>query len=144
MNRMVIAVIAAVATGCSSTAQRTETEPQVRSVEPGEVSAYHEKLELKVGWLPYENAEVISVDGNRWAVSIDDSSKKSGAIPVILIRQGDDGEPVQLGMDIDNALLGKLLKHSLMTEIPIKRPFEQFLKEADCAMCHPSSIKIKN
>ncbi|MCA9741939.1 MAG: hypothetical protein H6695_10940 [Deferribacteres bacterium] len=127
--------------GCAS-APKTKVAPQVRQVAPDAVSSFHKKLQIQVGWLPYKNAEVINVDGSRWAVSSGDSTG-AGEIPVMIVRQGEDGEPVQLGMDIDDALLGKLLKHSLMTEVPIKRPFDEFLKEADCATCHPSSVKIK-
>ena len=143
MKKMAVMVCAMfVLAGCSSSAKRAQAPPQVRTVEQTKITSFHKPLEIKVGWLPYESAEVIKVAGNRWAVSRDDSAA-GRSFPVLVIQQGADSEPVQLGMDTDDALLGKLLKHSLMTEVPIKRPFDKFLQEADCAKCHPSSIKLK-
>jgi hypothetical protein len=77
-----------------------------------------------------------------WSISKPDSSDKAGMIPVIHISNFDTSESLWVYMDIDDALLGKLIKHSLMTEVPIEYPLKEYLQKADCMKCYPSHIDI--
>jgi len=45
-------------------------------------------------------------------------------------------------MDIDNDLLGRLIKQSLMTQKPITELLTAFLEDADCSTCQLAEIEI--
>lgn len=64
-------------------------------------------------------------------------------MPVIILTYPDSTKSIYFGLDINNELLGRLIKQSLMTQKPITEPLSAFLKDADCSTCHPSDIKIK-
>ena len=55
----------------------------------------------------------------------------------------EEEKSIYFGMDIDNELLGRLIKQSLMTQQPITEPLTAFLEDADCSTCHPAEIEIK-
>ncbi len=79
---------------------------------------------------------------NVWKM-ISDSSKKEGNIPVILVRHPDSEESLWLNMEIDDELLGKLIKQSLMAQVPISGPLSDFIEDTDCITCHPDDIEIR-
>lgn len=140
------AVFCLLLTGCASSrmnnTNNTDVNVRARKLKESEPLGFHKAIELTIGWYPYEEGKAIKLDSEHSAVSFDDSSRTGGIVPVIYVSYPDSGQSLTLEMGIDNALLGKLLKHSLMTEIPIRRPFTDFLKEADCAQCHPPEIEL--
>jgi hypothetical protein len=113
----------------------------IRQVKPSEVAAYHPPIQVNIGWVPYQDQKLVQTGKNEWKVMKDESGKQ-GAVPVILINYPDSKDSIWIDMNMDNALLGKLIKHSLMTQEPIKRPFSQFFTEANCMRCHPSDVKV--
>lgn len=125
--------------GCSSSQQ--QESDRIRRVS-GTADHYHNEIRLRVGWFPYEEGNVEQQGDSVWSVGFSDTSTVGGMMPVIVIGYPDSERTLTLGMDVDNALLGKLLKHSLMTQVPIERPFTDFFKKADCSMCHPPDVKI--
>jgi hypothetical protein len=46
-------------------------------------------------------------------------------------------------MDIDNELLARLIKQSLMTQQTITEPLDKYLVNADCSTCHPEDFEIE-
>ncbi len=77
-----------------------------------------------------------------WNVLPIDSGSTDGQMPVLVLTYPDSGQSIILDLHMDDALLGNLLKHSLMTEVPIRRPFSDYLQEANCAKCHPADVRI--
>ena len=131
---------------CSSQSRLQDTAPSVRKFdaifEKGKAERFHQPLELKIGWYPYQKGETTSTAREVWTASFSDSSAK-GWMPLILVRYPDSSRAQWFDLSVDDALLGKLLKHSLMTEMPIQRPYKDFLQQADCMKCHPANIKLK-
>ncbi len=62
--------------------------------------------------------------------------------PMIMITYPEGNDTVWVQMSTKNDLLGKLIKHSLMTQVPIKRPYEEYFEQAQCSSCHPSDVKV--
>ena len=136
-------IIAGIIIGCS-TSSKTDVQPiKIRKFKEWKAARFHKEVELKIGWYPYEKGNSQNVSSEEWVVSFEDSNDTiDGYMPVIILRNAATNDSLSLGMDIDDALFGKLLKHTLMTQVPIKRPFKDYLKQADCSICHPSEIKI--
>ncbi len=136
-------ILVVIIIGCS-TSSKTNTQPvKIRKFKEWKAARFHEKVELKIGWYPYEKGSSEEVNSEEWAVSFKDSSGSiDGYMPVIILRNGNSNDSLSLGMDIDDEILGKLLKHTLMTQIPIQRPFKDYLAQADCSLCHPQEIII--
>jgi hypothetical protein len=103
---------------------------------------YHKPIELRIGWYPYDEVGMIKTGINTWKM-VSDSCCKQGNIPILLIRNAESEETLWLNMDIDDALLGKLIKQSLMTEVPLSGPLSEFIEKTDCMTCHPQEIQIK-
>lgn len=133
-------ILAAFITTCKSTIDLVPTN--ARRVSPKEVTSYHKPANMKIGWLPYKDLEFKKTSKDNWVVIKNDSTKE-GAIPVILLTYPDSGDSIWLDMNTDNELLGRLMKHTLMTQLPITEPFGDYLVTAACSQCHPSEIKIK-
>lgn len=129
--------------GCFAKAQRAAAPPQFRTIDAEEPTRFHKPIRLEVAWYPYHAGQAATAGKHVWTIVREDSSGTMGVMPVILVSYPDSSEGVWLDLDTDDALLGRLLKHSLMTEIPLKRPFTEFLQEADCGKCHPAEIKIR-
>lgn len=127
-------------TTCKSTMDLVPTK--ARRVSPKEVTSYHSPANMKIGWIPYKDLELKKTSKDNWVVVKNDSTKE-GAIPVILLTYPESGDSIWLDMNTDNELLGRLMKHTLMTQIPITEPFGDYLVSAACSKCHPSEIKIK-
>ena len=124
---------------CKSTQDLVPTK--ARRVSPNEVTSYHKQANMKIGWIPYKDLELKQTGKDNWVVIKSDSTKE-GAIPVILLTYPESGDSIWLDMNTDNELLGRLMKHTLMTQIPITEPFGDYLVTASCSKCHPSEIKI--
>ena len=127
-----------------STSSKTNIQPvKIRKFKEWKAARFHEKVELKIGWYPYKKGSSEKVSSEEWAVSFKNSTDSvDGYMPVIILRNGNNNDSLSLGMDIDDEILGKLLKHTLMTQIPIRRPFKDYLTQADCSLCHPQEIII--
>ncbi len=114
---------------------------KVRQIRPSEVNGFHKPLEMQVAWFPYEDRELKLTGDNEWGV-FETADQKAGQIPMILVRYPASGDSIWLDMNTENQMLGKLLKHSLITQVPIKRPFLDFFQDASCTNCHPSDVKV--
>ena len=113
----------------------------VRQLEPNKVSSYHDPIHLTIAWYPYENQQFERTSKDEWRIVKSDSTQ-TGTMPVILIEYPLSRDSIWLDMNTESEMLGKLLKHSLMTQEPIKRPFNDFFQSASCTKCHPSDLKV--
>lgn len=114
---------------------------RARQLKPSEVTAYHVPLEMKIAWFPYKELELKKSKANNWVMVSSDSSKQS-SIPVIMITYPESNDSIWIDMNIKNELLGKLVKHSLMTQLPITEPFGDYFAKTSCTTCHPSNVKV--
>jgi hypothetical protein len=128
---------------CTAEKKFLRESPRIRVFEEWKGQNFHKPLELKIGWYKYKESGAIEDSSNLWAVAFKDSGKVYGSSPILMVSYPDSTDGIYFDMDVDDALLGKLIKHSLMTQLPIKRPFKEFFATADCASCHPSAIKVK-
>jgi hypothetical protein len=115
--------------------------PQMRQIKTSEAISYHQPMNIRIAWYPYENKVLKQTANNQWKVVPSDTTRK-GAIPAILITYPNTSDSIWFEMDTRNATLGKLLKHSLMTQEPISRPLDEFLEVASCTKCHPSDVPV--
>jgi hypothetical protein len=115
--------------------------PTIRQVSPDEVKNYHQNIEMTIAWYPYENGVFERNKDNEWVV-VKNETGKEGIIPVILIKYPETGDSIWLDMNTASEDLGMLLKHSLMTQEPISRPFTNFLEVATCTKCHPNDVEV--
>ena len=136
-------ILAGIIIGCSTSSKINIQPVKIRKFKEWKAARFHKEVELKIGWYPYEMGSGKNVSSEEWAVSFKDSSRSiDGYMPVIILHSPSSTYTLSLGMDIDDALFVKLLKHTLMTQIPIERPFKDYLQNADCSLCHPSEIKL--
>jgi len=140
-NLTFLAVMAVIILTCTQT---SELQPsRIMQVRPSEVSAFHQPVSVQVGWFPYREHQLVRTSQDEWqVVKNEDESAKNGAIPQILIRYPNSSDSLWVDMNIDDALLGRLIKHTIMTEAPITRPFSEYIEVAACSKCHPKDIKI--
>ena len=124
---------------CKSQQQLAPTS--ARQVKPSEVVGYHDPINITIAWYPYDDHKLQRVGLDEWKI-VEDPGGDGGAIPVILIRYPDGQDSIWLDMNTSSEVLGKLLKHSLMTQEPITRPFGTYLEEASCTKCHPSDVEV--
>lgn len=129
--------IAAVGITCKST-QEIRT-PKAKMVNPENVGTYHDPVALTIAWFPYENMKLEITDDNNWVVV--DAENGKGAIPVIMIDYPLSGDSIWLDMNTDNETLGRLIKHTLMTQEPIYEPIGEYLEVASCSKCHPADVE---
>ncbi len=135
-----ILLIASFVINCSKTKELTELPSKV--LRPSEISAFHADMHIKVGWIPYEGQKLVRTGKNEWKVVPHQDDDRVGSVPTMLITYPVSGDSIMLNMNIKNELLGKLIKHSAMTQEPIKRPFTQFFEDAKCQSCHPEDVKV--
>lgn len=115
--------------------------PTAKQLSPHQIKGYHAPMEMKVAWIPYKNLTLKKTKKHNWVVVEDDAGKES-ALPMIMITYPNSGDTVWVQMSTKNDLLGKLVKHSLMTQVPIKRPYEAYFEDTKCTSCHPSDVKV--
>lgn len=113
---------------CSSEKSFVDETPRMRVFEEWKGSSFHKPIELKIGWFKYKENEIKEGKPNEWSISMEDSGTTFSASPILMLNYPDSADAIYFDMDIDDELLGKLIKRSLMTQIPIKRPFKEFLK----------------
>ena len=150
MKMLLVTLALLLFAACASKSQlRNDASLKVRKYDKSKTVRYHQPLELKIGWFPYHDETVERKEENVWTVVKEADAQEpmhqytDGAMPMIIINYPDSTQNITLEMNIDDALLGRLLKHSLMTEIPIEMPLKQYMEKADCATCHPADVKIR-
>ncbi len=111
-----------------------------RQIRPADVQGYHQAIEAQIAWFPYHDLTIKQRADGDWTVVKQDSTAKKGAMPVILIKYPESQDSVWIPMDTDNETLGKLIKHTLMTEEHITKPFASFFEISRCEKCHPEDI----
>lgn len=141
LNYFVIAVFIGFLVTCRTSLQTTETPPYIRQIRPADVAGYHSPVQMRIAWYPYRNLSVKQRATNEWVVVQDSDANKEGFIPVILIDYMNHTDSIWLEMNTDNETLGKLIKHTLMTEKPISKPFSSYFEIASCTPCHPAEIE---
>jgi hypothetical protein len=115
---------------------------RARILQPDDIEVFHPEVIVRVGWVPYQDQKMIQTDNNEWQLVSELSDGKTGKVPVIFIESPRSEEPLLVDMSIENKLLGKLIKHSAITQQPIERPFTQFFEKAKCQNCHPEHIEV--
>ena len=117
--------------GCANTGP----SHRVRSLDADGPHRFHRPVTLQVGWQSYRDHADSGADSTVGVLN----SVATGVIPVVVLHYLDDAERMTLPMRIDDALLGRLIKSTAMTEMPVKEPLER----ADCAHCHPTAIPLE-
>jgi hypothetical protein len=133
-------LIAIITLKCSPTTELVST-PQGRQVDPVNIAAYHAPINMQIAWMPYENLQLKQTKDNNWVV-VESDSAKTGVIPVIQLVYPNSGDTVWVQMNTKNDLLGRLIKHSLMTQEPIFEPYSDYFEKAKCSNCHPADVKV--
>lgn len=114
-----------------------------RILQPSQISTFHPAVSISVGWVPYEDQKLVRTGKNEWKIEqLKEGEGKSSSVPVLFIQNEGYQDTILLDMNIDNELLGRLIKHSVMTQQPIQRPFTTFFEYAKCESCHPEDIKL--
>ena len=144
MKIKIVAVALLLAFALLTCTQTKELVPTgIRNTKPSQVSSYHESVNMKIAWVPYEqNQTLVKTKKNEWKVVKGEEPNKIGNVPVILVTYPNSTDTIWIDMNTSNELLGKLVKHSLMTQEPIRRPFVEYFEEASCQKCHPSDVKV--
>ncbi len=114
---------------------------KARQLKPEEVRGYHNAVEMKIAWFPYKDLELKKTKENNW-VMVNSDSGRTSTVPVIMITYPNSGDSIWIDMNIKNEILGKLVKHTLMTQVPIYEPYGEYFAEAKCSKCHPSNIEV--
>lgn len=135
-----VLLLALLAITCSTSKQYLEPS-RARQLKPSEVRGYHNSVEMKIAWFPYKELELKKTRENNW-VMVESDTGRTSAIPVIMITYPISEDSIWIDMNIKNELLGKLVKHTLMTQEPIFEPYSDYFANAKCSKCHPSNIKV--
>ena len=138
-NVLLLASIITFAITCKSTLDLST--PKARQVKMSDVQGYHDPINLKVAWLPYRDMALKQTGENDWVI-INDSTSKIGAIPMILVTYPESGDSVWIDMNTRSEELGKLIKHTLMTQQTIQEPYHNYLKVTKCGTCHPKDVVV--
>lgn len=125
---------------CHTAVKVTETPPYIRQIRPNDVIGYHSPVQMRIAWYPYRNLSVKKKANNDWTVVQNDTMSKEGFIPVILIDYLNNTDSIWLEMNTDNETLGRLIKHTLMTDEPITKPYSSYFEFASCTRCHPPEV----
>ena len=133
-------LIAFIVMNCSKT-QKLAAD-RSRMMQPADISSFHPEISIRLGWMPYQDQKLVQTGRNEWKIVKHESGDKAGAVPVIIVSYPESKDTILLDMNIENELLGKLIKHSSITQEPIKRPFTTFFEEAKCQKCHPEHIEV--
>ena len=143
MNWKAIAMFLFIALIVMNCGQSKElTLEQSRTINPSEISSIHPNVEITVGWMPYQAHKLVQTGDNEWKIIQNKTDDSGGLSPIIMITYPGESDTLLLDMNIDNELLGKLIKHSAITQQKIRRPFSTFFEDAKCQSCHPKHINI--
>ena len=135
-------LIAFIVVNCSKTQQQAAFDKS-RMMQPSQISSFHPEIVLTVGWMPYQDQKLVQTGKNEWKIIEHQEGDKAGSVPVIVVSYPDSKDSILLDMNVKNELLGRLIKHSAITQEPITRPFTTFFEEAKCEKCHPDHIDLK-
>ncbi len=112
MKTLAVIFLLAAMLACARPATRNEAVA-FRTI--GQQAAFfHQPMGLKIGWYPYQEPTVYELSDDVWRVVYSDSVRQ-GYIPVIIVNYTDESKTVWIDMGVDDAVLGKLIKQSLMT-----------------------------
>lgn len=125
---------------CSGSRELVPT--RARQVKTTQVIGYHAPVELTIAWYPYQELEFKQKKDRNWVIFSDTAQYRGGMIPMILVTYPESKDSIWMDMHVDTRLLGNLIKHTLMTQEPIQRPFGQYLDRASCTKCHPKDIQV--
>lgn len=126
---------------CASSKQAdTSVHDRVRQLKPDDIASYHEPVKMEIAWVPYTEHRLVMTKKNEWKVVRDEESDKHSAMPVILVTYPSTKDTIWFDMNMENETMGRLLKHTLMTQEPITRPFTEYFEVASCTKCHPAEI----
>ena len=139
---VVLTVPAAFLLQACSPEQASIRSTRYREFGAWEAGRFHKPVSLQIGWFPYEESRMERME-NGDLVVVKDSAATAGAMPAIIVSYPDTTHLVWLDVDTDDALLGQLIKYTLMTEAPISEPFSEYLQEVDCSDCHPEGLGIR-
>jgi len=124
---------------CKTPVETVDTAPFIRQIKPNEVKSYHQPVQMRIAWFPYKNISVKQKADNEWVV-LPTNDGKEGHVPVILVDYLNQTDSIWIEMDTDNETLGRLIKHTLMTEEPITKPYSSYFEYASCTRCHPPEV----
>ena len=133
-------VIVFVVYNCSPTKEMVADRS--RTLRPSQISTFHPAVSISVGWVPYEDHKLVRTGKNEWKIVELEEGEQKGSVPVLFVKNEGYRDTILLDMNIENELLGRLIKHSVMTQQPIQRPFTTFFEYAKCESCHPENIKL--
>lgn len=122
--------------------EQTNVEDRIRQLAPGDINSYHAPVKMEVAWVPYTEYSLEWTRKNEWRVVKNAETDTSSTLPMMLLTYPGESDTIWLGMNTDNETLGRLLKHTLMTQKPITRPFTEYVQIAKCSECHPKNIEI--
>ncbi len=124
-----------------TTKQAVSVPPTARQVNPQEIKTYHNPVVMQIAWMPYSNLELKQTKADNWVI-VESDSVKQGVIPVMRLFYPATEDTVWVQMNTKNDLLGKLIKHTLMTQQPISEPYSAYFENAKCESCHPAGVKV--
>ena len=130
---------------CATNKNITEgASDRVRQADTRHITSYHNPVKLEIGWIPYTEHRLVHTKKNEWKVVKDASVDTTSVMPMILLSYPFSEDSLWFDMNMENETLGRLLKHTLMTQQPISRPFGEYMEVSKCSNCHPASIDISN
>jgi hypothetical protein len=132
--------IAMIFTCKSSLETVSVVDTKARQLRPYEAKSFHKPVIIRIGWFPYTDLTIHRKENDDWVVVKQEKEEKGGSVPVIMLEYPESADTMWLDMNTDNELLGRLLKHTLMTEEPIRRPYTEFFEVASCSKCHPGHV----
>ncbi|MDX1407058.1 MAG: hypothetical protein R3330_02965 [Saprospiraceae bacterium] len=120
----------------------TAPQDRIRQIRPADIRAYHDPVKMEIAWVPYQEHRLTRTSKGEWRVVKDEETDRESAMPMILVSYPGTTDSIWLDMNMDNEMLGRLLKHTLMTQVPLSRPFTRYVEIATCGSCHPRHIDI--
>ncbi len=92
-----------------------DNTPRVRSFKEWKADYFYHPIEVKIGWYPYEEEELIKTGKHQYSIQKSDTPG-TGSMSVIVFTYPDSTQSIYFGMDINYELLGRLIKQRLMTQ----------------------------
>ena len=135
-------VVFFLAVQCSTTNDLGEAHDRIRQLQPDNIVSYHQPVQMEVAWVPYTEHRLEWTKKNEWRVVKDPAVDTTSTLPMILLSYPGGTDSIWLDMNMDDATFGRLLKHTMMTQIPISRPFTEYIEIAKCENCHPENVKL--
>lgn len=140
MKNLFLIIALLLLAGCTAS-KKVAVKDAARVIDTEAPVKFHKPVNMKIAWYPYTTDSLVRHSDTIYLKEAE-KAKQTGNVPLIVVTQEGSDEAVTIPMNIDNELLGRLIKHSVMTQMPIKRPFKEFIEQSNCASCHPKDIKI--